>query len=435
MKSLFQLITLALLMAACSKPTTSSLVVSTDIDHFWEAYDKVQSTEDTIQQKEFLQRLFLDKGTPGLSAIMQARRYTLDSYLEAIHDYPKFWASMRTNMAKAKQLGPQIEKGIAAFEKLYPMQRSAKVYFTVGALRTNGTAMDSLVLIGSELALADENVITDELPSNFDYLRAYFDSNPINDVVFLNVHEYVHTQQTTHGGYDLLSQCLFEGIAEFIPVIAMKQESPTPAIAYGKANDAAIQEAFVKEMFSPFYNNWIWNNTNNVFATRDLGYYVGYAIAEQYYEGEQDKRKAVANLLALDFTDTLAIEHFVDEVGYFNQPIAQLKSAYEASRPTVTSIAPLQTGNQDVDSTIEKFTITFSEPMDTRYRNFQYGPLGEKAVLGVQEVIGFSEDGRSISLSIAMEAGQRYQLIVGEGFRTKAGIPLQPYLIDFRTAK
>lgn len=435
MKSLFQLITLALFIAGCSKPTTSSLVVSTDIDHFWEAYDKVQSTEDTVQQKEYLQKLFLDKGTPGLSAIMEARRYTLDSYLDAIHDYPNFWASMRTNMNKAKELGPQIEEGIAAFEKLYPDQRPAKVYFTVGALRTNGTAMDSLVLIGSELALADENVVTDELPSSFDYLRAYFDGNPINDVVFLNVHEYVHTQQTTHGGYDLLSQCLFEGIAEFIPVIAMKQESPTPAIAYGKANDSAIQEVFVKEMFSPFYNNWIWNNTNNVFATRDLGYYVGYAIAEQYYEGESDKRKAIANLLELDFTDTLAIEHFVDQVGYFSQPIAQLKSAYEASRPTVTSIAPLETGNQGVDPSIQEFTITFSEPMDTRYRNFQYGPLGEKAVLGVQGVIGFSEDERTISLSVAMEAGQRYQLIVGEGFRTKAGIPLQPYLIDFRTAK
>ncbi|MBX2875985.1 MAG: hypothetical protein KTR30_27945, partial [Saprospiraceae bacterium] len=212
MKSLIQFLTLVLFITACATPQ-NAIVISSDIDHFWEAYDKVQTTTDTLAQKEYLQTLFLDKGTPGLKAIMKARRYTIDSYLDAIHDYPKFWESMRPNMAKAKDLGPKIEDGIAAFENLYPKLRPAKVYFTVGALRTNGTAMDSLVLIGSELALADASAVTEELPSSFGYLRAYFDSNPIEDVVFLNVHEYVHTQQTTHGGYDLLSQCLFEGIA------------------------------------------------------------------------------------------------------------------------------------------------------------------------------------------------------------------------------
>lgn len=420
-------------MISCSTPN-SSLVISSDIDHFWEAYDKIQETSDTSAQKAYLQTLFLDKGTPGLAAIMQARRYTIDSYLDAIHNYPKFWESMRANMAKAKTLGPKIEEGIAAFEKIYPKLKPAKVYFTVGALRTNGTAMDSLVLIGSELALADETAVTEELPSSFGYLRAYFDSNPIENVVFLNVHEYVHTQQSTYGGYDLLSQCLFEGVAEFIPVLAMGQASPTPAIAYGEANDPAIQEAFTKEMFSPFFNNWIWNNTDNAFGTRDLGYYVGYAIAERYYEAAPDKSKAIQNLIELDFNDTLAIEGFIDQVGYFEKPIAELKAAYEASRPQVESILPLQNGGEDIDADLEEFTITFSQPMDTRYRNFQYGPKGEEVVLGVQDFLGFSEDGKSVRLAIKMEPGQQYQIVVGEGFRTKDGVPLQPYLIDFRTA-
>lgn len=433
MKSLIHVLVLVLIVASCTAPKPST-VVSSDIDHFWEAYDKIQETSDSLKQREILQTLFLDKGTPGLEAIMQARRYTLDSYLDAIHAYPKFWESVRANMAKAKTLGPEIEDGIAAFERLYPDSKPAKVYFTVGALRTNGTAMDSLVLIGSELALADEHVVTEELPSSFGYLRAYFDSNPIEDVVFLNVHEYVHTQQSTHGGYDLLSQCLFEGIAEFIPVIAMEEASPTPAIAYGKANDAAIQEAFIPEMFSPFYNNWIWNSADNAFGTRDLGYYVGYAIAEKYYESAADKSEAIQRLLALDFNDTLAIETFVEEVGYFDQPIAQLKADYEASRPIVESITPLQNGSTTVDPSIGEFTITFSEPMDTRSRNFQYGPKGEDTVLRIQDVLGFSEDGTSISLSIKMEPNKQYQIVVGEGFRTKAGVPLRPYLIDFRTA-
>lgn len=434
MKIFVQFFSLVLVMAACVRSTSSSLVVSSDIDHFWEAYDKIQTTEDTLQQLAYLEHLFLDKGTSGLTAIQQARRYTADSYLSAIHQYPKFWESMRPKMARAKTLGPEIEKGIEQLRDIYPDLRPAKVYFTVGALRTNGTAMDSLVLIGSELALADSSTVTTELPASLGHLRAYFDTNPVQNIVFLNVHEYVHTQQSTHGGYDLLSQCLFEGVAEFIPVVAMGQASPTPAIAYGQANDAAVQAAFVKEMFSPFYNNWIWNNADNAFGTRDLGYYVGYAIAEKYYNAAQDKTKAIQTLLELDYHDQDAIESFVDQVGYFEEAIAKLKQAYEASRPTVTSISPIKNGNPGVDPRIESLTINFSEPMDIRYRNFQFGPLGEEAVLGIKDFQGFSEDARSFQLSIAMEPGKSYQLVMGEGFRNKAGVPLQPYLIDFRTA-
>lgn len=342
---------------------------------------------------------------------------------------------MRPKMAKVKTLGPAIAKGIAQLKDLYPDLRPAKVYFTVGALRTNGTAMDSLVLIGSELAMGDSSTVTEELPSNFAYLRTYFDSNPIQDIVFLNVHEYVHTQQSSQGGYDLLSQCLFEGIAEFIPVVAMGQASPTPAIAYGKANDAAVQAAFVQEIFSPFYNNWIWNSSDNVFGIRDLGYYVGYAIAEKYYQAAPNKTKAIQTLIELDFHDPAAIESFVDQVGYFSQPLASLKKTFEASRPSVASISPIENGSQSVDPAIQELTIAFSEPLDTRYRNFQFGPLGEEVVLGVQDFLGFSEDGRSVRLAIAMEPGKRYQLVVGEGFRTKGGVPLQPYLLDFSTAR
>jgi hypothetical protein len=37
---------------------------------------------------------------------------------------------------------------------VYPELRHAKIYFTVGAMRSNGTTLDSMVLIGSEFAMA-----------------------------------------------------------------------------------------------------------------------------------------------------------------------------------------------------------------------------------------------------------------------------------------
>lgn len=434
MKNTLSLLICLLALTACEPADTTQNVLTSDIANFWEAYDQIKTTSDPVLQKEYLVGSFIDKGTPGLEAIMKARRYTVESYLDAINDYPSFWESIRENTLKADQLAPELEAGIEQLRAIYPDLKPAKIYFTIGALKTNGTAMDGLVLIGSELAMADQSAVTDDLPENFGHLRAFFDGNPREHIVFLNIHEYVHTQQKTHGGYDLLSQSLFEGIAEFIPVIAMGTPSPTPAIAYGKAHDEQIKEAFSREMFSPFYNNWIWNNTNNAFGVRDLGYYVGYAIAAQYYEAVADKAAAIKTLIELDFDDPQEIEAFVEQSGYFSRPLAELKAAFEASRPQVSSLQPFENGSQTVDPKLTAFTLEFSEPLDDRFRNFDYGPLGEDAVLKIRDLIRFAPDGTTATFEITMDPGKRYQIVVDQGFRTKEGIPLQPYLIDIKTA-
>ena len=41
-------------------------IFTSDIDNFWIAYDSVKTTTDTSKQKEFIQRLYLNKATSGL---------------------------------------------------------------------------------------------------------------------------------------------------------------------------------------------------------------------------------------------------------------------------------------------------------------------------------------------------------------------------------
>ena len=67
-------------------------------------------------------------------------------------------------------------------------------------------------------------------------------------------------------------------------------------------------------------------------------------------------------------------------------------------------------------------------------RNFQYGPLGEEAVLRFKQEVGWSEDRKSYTFEVEkMEPGKQYQLVIGSGFTGVDGDPLMPYLIDFRT--
>lgn len=432
----YPLFLLCFLQFACSKPDQPDFVVVSDIDHFWEAYDSISTTPDSLQQARYLKELFLDRGSPGLEGIMQARSYTTQEYLNAIRSYPKFWNSVRENTGKAGELSRELDAGIEKLRKLYPPLKPAKIYFTIGALRTNGTTLDSLVLIGSELAMADKNTVSSEFPEPYATgRRRFFDSNPIEDLILLNVHEYVHTQQKPIV-HNLLSQCLYEGVAEFVSVTAMGVPSAAPAIAFGKENEERVRKKFEEDMFK--MNNtydWLWSDRKNEFDMRDLGYYIGYEICERFYQKAEDKQQAIKTMIELDYENEEQIEAFVNGSGFFSASLEELYQNFDSRRPQVTAIGPFENGAQDVSPSNRQLELYFSTEMDPAFRNFDFGPLGEEAAVRIQNVLGYGEGNRSIQLEIApLLPDKQYQITIGSGFRDTSGMPLKPYLIDFKTA-
>jgi len=416
--------------------TQSYSVVTTDIDNFWQAYDKITSTKDSALQYDYLNKFFLEKGTPGLKAIMEARNYTAKSYINAINSYPLFWASVRQNTFKAKSCAKGIAANVQKLKALYPDLKPANVYFTIGALRTGGTTLNGMVLIGTEIAFGDKNTVTTEFPKGFAHLRPYFDANAGGAaIVFTNIHEYVHTQQKTTVASSLLAQSVLEGVAEFMAVKTTGEPSGVAALGYGPAHDAQVQQKFASQMFNPFMGFWLYSNAENEFGTRDLGYYVGYAICQKYYERAPDKKKAIKEMIELDYNNPAALNAFVEQSGYFKAPLELLKSRYEESRPTVLSIRQFKNNASAVDQSITAVTVEFSRVMDKRQRNFELGPLGKSNLLSLKRFIGFSDDGRSVTFEIElMKPNFHYQLILGENFSSADGVSLKPYLIDFTTA-
>jgi len=83
------------------------------------------------------------------------------------------------------------------------------MYFTIGGLRSGGTTSDSMVLIGAEIAMGDSTTDVSEMPNK--WLKNVFAHQRPDNIVPLNIHEYIHTQQPSHGGDYLLSQTIIEG--------------------------------------------------------------------------------------------------------------------------------------------------------------------------------------------------------------------------------
>lgn len=430
----------ALFLAAIPARSQSSLsaqqqrIIFSDLELFWNAYDIIAGVQDTAEQRRLVETLFIQRGSAGLHNLIQAKNYTADDYVHAIRSYPKFWESLRRCTRNPERFTAVIQRNIQQFTAAYPALQHVPIYFTVGAFRSNGTILNNSVLIGCELALADDSVYTDELPKHLqEYMKSY--QNPAAGIGLLCTHEYVHTQQRTVVD-NLLSYCLYEGVAEFVSCTVTGQASSIPSFAFAQQNADKVRAAFERDLYIPSTTyNWLWGTNRNELRERDLGYYIGYTLCERFYTMAASKQEAIRHMIELDYTNEEQIRSFVDTTAWFSVPLDSLYNRFERSRPFVVSIDEFDNGSRTVSPTVKRITLRFSTPMSTQNTGFDFGPLGEPVALRVKRSLGFSPDATSFSFEVELQPNQRYQVVVTNNFQTATGIPLKPFLIDIQTAQ
>lgn len=413
--------------------TVDQKFVSTDIDNFWNAYDKIITEKDTTKQYSFLKELYIDKATPGLKSLIEVRNYTSKNFIDAINKYPKFWNSIRPNTLSVKEVYPEIEADIKKLKEAYPDLKPSTIYFSIGAFRTNGTIQNDRILIGSELSLADEKTFINELP---EWRQPFYkEYEPRKNIALLCTHEYVHTQQKELVE-NLLSMCLYEGIAEFISCKVTGKKSSSPAIEFGKNNQEKVINQFIADLYIISNNyNWLWGENKNSLKIRDLGYYIGYEISERYYNTSKDKTKAIKTLVELDYHNEKEMEQIVDAAKLFPKSVKKLNQDYEKQRPTVLAISGFKNGNKKVKSGLTAITITFSEPLNGRNTGIDFGPLGEEFCPKISPERNWSSDNKSWTFKADLLPNKKYQILITNNFRKQNGIRLKPYLIEFQTTE
>jgi hypothetical protein len=418
----------------CSKtPEINQEIINSDIKNFWKAYDHVLAVNDTVLQLKYVEEYFLDKATRGQQGMIRARNYTPSEYLTAMKAYPRFWNSIRNNSLHTEKFDIEIREGIEKLKEIYPDLKPATVYYTMGVFRSPGTGFDDLALIGAEFALGDSYTVTEEFPESLNYVKDYFQINPRKYLDFLNIHEYIHTQQNPALD-NTLSQTLFEGIPDFLASKVTGKKPPHTYYAFGLENEERLKKAFESEMFDiRKMGDWMWNK-NNQFNTRDLVYFMGARIAEAYYDKATDKELAIKEMIELDYNNESQIENFVNSSGYLSNTIENLYQISEKNRPEVVSIKQFKNGSQQVSSKTKEITLVFSKKMDIGIKSTGFGELGKDNFPKVNG-IDFAEDGLSITYKVILEPNKRYQILLENGYRTKDKLSLKPFLIDFKTSK
>jgi hypothetical protein len=313
----------ALLLAAIgcdASPTTSpranatsrtdpaaAEIVTSDLPRFWRAYDAGGKSGSATA----FQSIYLDSASAGLRDFMVSRSVTASTLTAMVAVYPRYFASIHpSNLALANDPSTvaRIRANYATIKSLYPPAIFPRVTFLIGRFSTGGTTAASGMLIGSEFYSATASTPLDELqPFQHDNVK------PVDSLPLIVAHEHAHILQAnaanglfTHGNRNLLEQSLIEGGADFIGERSSGGNTNGRLWAFAIPAEASLWQEFKAAMHGTDVSRWLYNQGSaNATPTRpgDLGYFIGYRIAEAYYAKQADKAAALRDIIEISNAD------------------------------------------------------------------------------------------------------------------------------------
>ncbi len=286
------------------EPENKKDIQTLDIDHFWEAFDNLKKCKSRNDSIASFQKLYLDRATNGLEDFIKARNFTAEKFVNAVSKMPKFYNSIRKNTYEVKKAVPIIDEVVSKFKEIYPNFKPFKVCFAIGLVNTGGTVSDKFLLIGTEVSTSTKNIDLSEFNnSSFSKVLASGD-DVIQKIKNIVSHEYVHTQQIQTGDKnaikcDLLYAVMQEGFCDFIGELTAGSQINIVAQEYGDKHEKELWKEFKNELCNESIKNWLYNYNTVKDKPADLGYYIGYKIAKEYYENATDKKQAVIDIIEM----------------------------------------------------------------------------------------------------------------------------------------
>jgi len=274
-----------------------------DVTLFYKVYDAAHGapTEAALQND------YLDAGSEGLRQFVKLRIESAAKLAAATAKQRDVYERARTCAAELPDVRSRVAAALAKLQALYPEAKLPPVTVLIGRGNTGGTTSAAGVLIGVETMC-----------------KADWMQPDVGDrLVHLIAHEYAHVQQPiteqidnpNDGTHTLLETALVEGTAEFIAELTSGSISNAHLLKFTNGREARIEREFLAEMSRTDLSRWLYNGVGTESWPGDLGYWVGYRIARDFYAQAADKKAALRELLILkDPPDILARSGFAARV-------------------------------------------------------------------------------------------------------------------------
>jgi len=269
-----------------NKNYESANVISTDISNFYVGLDKLEN-EETINI--FVNEYF-GNGSNGLKDFRKLRLGNKNKFATYVFENkPKYYDKKEELLNLNSEL-KELKFYFKEMSILYPKAIYPNIYLLVGKFTTGGTISTKGLLIGSEM----------------------FDPKEVPIVI---IHELIHYQQSYYYNKNesLLSRCIKEGSADFICELITGSHPNKEIYVYGDKNELELKKEFLNEYRGKTYSKWLYGNSESE-RPKDLGYWIGYKIVKAYYDKNENKLKAIDDILNIkDF------EVFLNKSNYLNK--------------------------------------------------------------------------------------------------------------------
>jgi hypothetical protein len=317
-------VALAMVAAACGSdspagPSTANVTdpdravfVTSDVTNFWKAYDAGGANGSSSA----FQTEYLDRASPGLADFISSRSVTATSLANMVRVYPRYFADIRAStlrLANDATVQGRMRDGYRRIKSIYAPAVFPPVTFLIGRFSTGGTTSSSGMLVGLEFYAITPTTPLDELGQfQRDNVR------PLDSLPVIVAHEHTHILQSHAAGLfakrskTLLDQTLIEGSADFIAYLVTGANINGRLWSYAIPREAALWADFKTEMRGTNISRWLYNQGSTT-ADRpgDLGYFIGYRIAEAFYNRTADKALAVRAIIEVSNSDL-----FLTQSGY-----------------------------------------------------------------------------------------------------------------------
>jgi hypothetical protein len=282
-------------------------LITSDVDLFWQMYDN----EVPLFTDEEIDQQYLKAGTPALSFFLSQQKQASAKMSEMLNSWidRMYYKDIRNTSLHINDQKGSIAKALKTFQLLYPEAVFTDIVFVMGALTTGGTVLSNgQIVIAAEMFSKTEDI-------DVDYLNGWLQSVllPPDALPVIIIHELVHVQQRKYalalqkqvGGRSLLDRALLEGGADFVTKLVLDRFLNEKLLAYGDKNEEKLWKQFSSKMQQRDFSDWLYNGSATSDRPADLGYYIGYKIAEQYYKNAEDKRRALRKIIEMKNPDQI----------------------------------------------------------------------------------------------------------------------------------
>ena len=287
----------------------SARIITADIENFWRGYDRLRPGSTRADSARVFAETYFQAASPGLETFIRTRIQQPENLLMGLGMLPRYYAAVRANTLRLREKEPLIRSSLRRLQAFYPQARFPDIYFIISGFIAQGVVSEQKVIIGAEMVSADAATPMHELPKFLSDVTLTSAALPC-----ILVHELVHFQQDYAQDSSLLAQALMEGVADFITDRAIGCY-PTAAATYqwGAAHERELWEDFRATMHRADHSKWLYNGNISSERPTNLGYWMGYQIAQAYYDRAANKAVTVHELLHIrDFAALLEASGYAD---------------------------------------------------------------------------------------------------------------------------